>query len=49
MNNIDWNKVAIYDSECEKVKTMLESLGLGIDIQSIAAIVQQGDANESQQ
>lgn len=48
-NNIDWNKVAIDDAECEKVKTMLESFGLGIDIQSIATIVQKGDANESQQ
>ena len=48
-NNIDWNKVAIDDAECEKVKTMLESFGLGIDIQSIATIVQKGDANESRQ
>ena len=48
-NNIDWNKVAIDDAECEKVKTMLESFGLGIDIQSIATIVQKEDANESQQ
>ena len=48
-NNIDWNKVAIDDAECEKVKTMLESFGLGIDIQIIATIVQKGDANESQQ
>ena len=48
-NNIDWNKVAIDDAECEKVKTMLESFGLGIDIQSIATIVKKGDANESRQ